>query len=70
VEPLVDVGVRILAQVQVDLFGIVGADDVDRAGVEHRADLDGHRGILSWPVAVDGVQISEASGASPTLARP
>ncbi|MNT54611.1 hypothetical protein D3C72_1917860 [compost metagenome] len=42
VKPLRDVGVGILADVQLDGLGIVGAQHLDRAGVELLADFNGH----------------------------
>ena len=42
IKPLRDVGVGILADVQLDGLGIVGAQHLDRAGVELLADFNGH----------------------------
>jgi hypothetical protein len=41
-EPLVDIGVRIAAQFQVDLARIFCLHHLDGAGVEMLADFDGH----------------------------
>jgi hypothetical protein len=42
VEPLPDVGVRILAYIQFDGAGACGADDIDGASIELAADFDRH----------------------------
>ena len=61
VEPLVDVGMAVLAQVQVDGAGTGGAHHVDGARVEVLADFNGHvmipseckcSGVASWATAV------------------
>jgi hypothetical protein len=41
-EPLVNVGMAVGTQVQVDLLGTLGLHHVDGAGVELLADFDGH----------------------------
>jgi len=38
-EPLAEIGGIVLAQAQVDVLRIVEADDLDRTGIEARADL-------------------------------